>query len=109
MNTFQISTPAAEAELRVTPSATLSALNHPLRRSILRLLSEKGPATVTQMASKMSYVTRNNVRFHLDDLASRGIVRKDRPMGARESVYSPMEAARAQWVLTVLNLTAGED
>jgi DNA-binding transcriptional ArsR family regulator len=109
MNTPTASPQGVEIESRGTPSDILSALNHPLRRSILRLLLKRGPATATQMADRMSYVTPNNVRFHLDELASSGIVTKEKLADARGSVYSPTSAPRASWVQTVLKLTAGED
>jgi predicted ArsR family transcriptional regulator len=98
----------AETESRATPSEIISALNHPLRRSILRLLMKRGPATATQMADRMSYVTRNNVRFHLDDLASRGMAKKDKHPDKRESVYSLVEPPTA-WVVKILKVTAEED
>lgn len=100
---------SSDVNSQATPSEIISALNHPLRRSILRLLLEKGPATATQMAARMSYVTRNNVRFHLNNLTSSGMVQKEKLVDGRGSVYSPTAAPRKPWVLTVLKHTAEED
>jgi DNA-binding MarR family transcriptional regulator len=76
---------------------------------MLRLLFEMGPASATQMAGRISYVSRNNVRSHLDTLVARGMARKERQAGSKESVYWPTEEAPIGWVATVLILTAEED
>lgn len=97
------------AEPGATPSDLVSALNHPLRRSMLRLLTESGPASAKQMTGRMSYVTLNNVRSHLNVLAALGMARKEHPPGSRASVYSATDAPWIPWVATVLLLTAEED
>lgn len=101
--------PSRGADSRATTSDILGALNHPLRRSILRLLLEKGPASATQMAGRISYVSHSSVRSHLDVLAIRGMADKERRVGSKESVYSPTETSLIPWVATVLILTAEED
>ena len=101
--------PPREADPGVAPSVIISALNHPLRRSILRLLLEQGPSGATQMADRLPYVSRNSVRSHLDTLADSGMAKKEKPPYSRESVYSPTAAPRIPWVATVLRLTVRED
>jgi hypothetical protein len=61
------------------------------------------------MADRLAYVSRNNVRSHLDTLANSGMAKKEKPAYSRESLYSPTAAPRIPWVATVLRLTARED
>jgi DNA-binding transcriptional ArsR family regulator len=103
------SKPSREAEPPTKPSEIISALNHPIRRSSLRLLLEKAPASATQIGDRISDVTHNNLRFHLDLLVTSGMATKEKRVGVRTNFYSPNEALRAPWVGTVLKLTAGED
>ena len=98
-----------QAVLRAKRSEIISALNHPIRRSSLRLLLEKGPTSATQIAARMLLVTRNNVRFRLDSLVAGGMAKRDKRADSRESVYTPSEALRAPWIVAALKLTAGED
>jgi MFS family permease/DNA-binding transcriptional ArsR family regulator len=101
--------PSREAVSRAKTSEILSALNHPLRRSILRLLFERGPASARQIAERISYVTESSVRSHLDVLAMHGMAKKEKQAGSNANVYSPTEEAPVGWVATVLILTAEED
>jgi hypothetical protein len=57
----------------------------------------------------MSFVTRNNVRFHLDSLVTSGLAKREKRVDCQESVYTPSEALQAPWVMAALKLTAGED
>jgi len=109
VNPVAASSSSRDADLRATPSDMVSALNHPVRRSSLRLLYEIGPASARQVARRISYASANNVRSHLDTLVNRGVARKDREAGSKESVYSPLEKSPIGWVATVLMLTAEED
>jgi DNA-binding transcriptional ArsR family regulator len=98
-----------EANSRATHSDALIALNHPLRRSILRLLFEKGPASSKTMASRISYVSQSSVRSHMDILAMRGLAKREKRSGLKGYVYMPAEETPIGWIATVLILTGEED
>lgn len=53
--------------------AVFSALSHPTRRAVIRTLSEDGPSTVTELASRLP-VTRQAVAKHLEALEEAGLV-----------------------------------
>ena len=53
--------------------AVFSALSDPTRRAVIRSLSEDGPSTVTELASRLP-VTRQAVAKHLDALENAGLV-----------------------------------
>lgn len=94
------------------PSASdlVKALNHPSRRSILRYLLSRGPASSRDVQRGTPGLGGNRINFHFKILVTTGaITRRKRQAGYRESIYSLTEAARARWFLTVLNLTAAED
>lgn len=107
--TVEAAAPSREVASRATASDIISALDHPLRRSIFRLLLEKGTASATQMADLIPYTGHSSVRSHLDVLVFRGMAEKEKRAGSRESVYSPTDACLTGWVATALILTAEED
>ena len=53
--------------------AVFSALSDPTRRGVIRALSEDGPSTVTELASRLP-VTRQAVTKHLEALEDAGLV-----------------------------------
>jgi DNA-binding transcriptional ArsR family regulator len=58
---------------RVTDPDALKALTHPLRRQILRLLTQIGPATVTTLGEHTG-ADPGQLSFHLRELAKRGFI-----------------------------------
>lgn len=91
-------------------SDLIKALNNPIRRSILRHLLDVGAATAAQArAAVTEYASPTLVDFHLDVLVKAGVITRKIPQRRRGSVYSCTDAARAEWVLTALALTALDD
>jgi DNA-binding transcriptional ArsR family regulator len=79
-------------ELAVTLEPTLQdALNHPTRRSILRVLhQQESSCSVTAIVGKLAPVRRSEIVYHLQVLQDCGAVFVDgtRPApGGRDSVY----------------------
>lgn len=98
----------------VSPAAKTSeligALNHGVRRSVLRALLELGSASSTQIRPMIPNIIGNRLNFHLGILVTSGAVAKEKRVGYRESFYSLTEATqRSPWLLTALQLTADED
>ncbi len=62
---------------RVTDSASLKALAHPLRMALLGALVTEGPLTATQAADLLDE-TPSNCSWHLRKLAEHGFVREAR-------------------------------
>lgn len=93
-----------------TAAELLKALNHPVRRSVLRLLLEAGPSRSSQARTVISmYAAPNLINHHLGILERTGAVVREYPAGRGGSLYRCTEAVEAEWVLTALQLTAEED
>lgn len=95
---------------RGSASDLVRALNHGIRRSVLRYLLEKGAASTTEIRRALPGFVGNNLSHYLDILVETGtLVRKRKAVGYKERTFTPTDAIRAPWFLTVLNLTAQED
>jgi predicted ArsR family transcriptional regulator len=91
-------------------SDLIKALNHAIRRSILRFLLESAPATPAQIRRGIPIFVGTGLNFHLEILVATGTVTRVRTeVGRKEGFYSPTEAIQTSWFLDVLQLTAGED
>lgn len=105
----------AAADAGAAASELVKALNHSARRSILRvLLDAPTPVSSTHIRRMVPSAclsgSQNQLNFHLKLLVELRVVeREEKRLGHRENSYSPMEAIRAPWCLTVLKLTAAED
>ncbi len=82
-------------------AATFAALADPTRRHLLGMLSDRGPATATEIARELP-ITRQAVTKHLAALGGAGLVAARRE--GRETRYSltpePLEEAVA-WIAQV--------
>jgi len=99
---------------RVSPDAAqwVTALNHPLRRDILRILNEKEIASATDIA-RMTDLRLGNVAYHvkvLTELEILELVRRRQVRGAFEKFYrsAPLEG-KLEWVGVVLERTRRAD
>ena len=83
------------------PDLVFSALSDPTRRAVIRALSERGPQTLSELASELP-VTRQAVAKHLAALAHAGLVASERV--GRETQYrvtpQPLEDA-IEWMARV--------
>jgi len=84
-----------EESRQVTDPDVLKALTHPLRRQILRLLTQLGPATVTMLGEHIE-ADPGQLSFHLRELAKRGFV-TEAPELARDRRERWWRAARGSW------------
>lgn len=97
----------------LTPDASqwLSALNHPLRRGILRHFDETEIASATDLARTMD-VRLGNVAYHVKVLAELNVlklVRQRQVRGAREKLYRAVAEGRSDWVGVALERTRRSD
>lgn len=80
---------------RVTSPDVLKALTHPLRRQILRLLHQFGPATVTKLGEHTG-ADPGQLSFHLRELAKRGFI-EEAPELARDRRERWWRDVRGSW------------
>jgi DNA-binding transcriptional ArsR family regulator len=99
-------------ELNPNAAQWVAALNHPLRRSILRILSEQELASATFIA-KRTDTRLGNVAYHvkvLNELEVLELVRRRQVRGAFEKFYrSARIDGKVDWVRVVLDLTSKTD
>jgi len=86
-------------------AAVFAALTDPTRRALLGELAQTGPATVTELASRVP-VTRQAVAKHLAQLAEAGLVTQDAPVGRRHPYR--LNPAPIRVALSWLSLLANE-
>jgi DNA-binding transcriptional ArsR family regulator len=90
----------------------LAALNHPLRRSILRILGETEVASATDIA-RVTGLRLGNVAYHvkvLTELEVLELVRRRQARGAFEKFYrSAPIGGQAEWVGVALERTRAGD
>lgn len=93
-------------------SQWVTALNHPLRRSILRILAEKELASATDIA-RLTETRLGNVAYHvkvLTELQVLELVRRRQVRGAFEKFYrSATTRGKYAWVADVLERTRTSD
>jgi DNA-binding transcriptional ArsR family regulator len=82
--------------------ALLAALNHPLRRTILRLMAGKKAISPRELADQMDEQL-STVSYHVRILARRGAVKevsRKQVRGATQHFYR--RTLKAKWAMTVL-------
>lgn len=67
---------ADDGPLELNDPVAMRALAHPLRLTLLRLLSEEGPATATQLSGRTGQSVAS-VAYHLTKLAKYGFIEDD--------------------------------
>src|ERR671910_1841304 len=81
--------------------AVFSALSDPTRRGVIRALSEDGPSTVSELASRLP-VTRQAVTKHLEALEDAGLVAATTEGRGRRYRLTPGPMTRAMsWMADV--------
>lgn len=90
----------------------IAALNHPLRRNILRILYETETASATEIARRME-MRLGNVAYHvkvLADLDVLQLVHRRKVRGALEKFYRSVTLnGEGNWVAVVLERTRQSD
>ncbi|HEX4059397.1 MAG TPA: helix-turn-helix domain-containing protein [Streptosporangiaceae bacterium] len=86
---------------RVNDPDVLKALTHPLRRQILRLLVQFGPATVTKLGEHTG-ADPGQLSFHLRELAKRGFI-EEAPELARDRRERWWRAIEESWSWSTLD------
>jgi DNA-binding transcriptional ArsR family regulator len=88
------------------PGPVFQALADPTRRALLRTLSERGPATLSELSTAVP-ITRQAVTKHLVVLEEAGLVRgTGEPRGRR---YEPTPAPFAEAMDWMVDVGAGWD
>jgi DNA-binding transcriptional ArsR family regulator len=86
---------------RPTRRSVFEALADPTRRQVMRRLAEEGPASATQLASRLS-VTRQAVAKHLAALEEAGLVAHERRGRERRFRLTPAPLSEAvTWMADV--------
>jgi DNA-binding transcriptional ArsR family regulator len=91
------------------PDNLLAALNHPLRRRILRALDGEEAASPAELAKRLA-VPLTTVSYHVRILAHYGalkLVRTKPVRGAVEHFYRSL--VKAEWALAALHASQGAD
>jgi DNA-binding transcriptional ArsR family regulator len=89
----------------------IMALNHPLRRQVLRVVKEGGTASATELCQRFE-LPLSNVSYHVKVLVDLGVlklVRTRRVRGAKERFYRVASEGQAEWVRVVLEDTRDSD
>jgi DNA-binding transcriptional ArsR family regulator len=89
----------------------IMALNHPLRRQVLRVVEEGGTASATELCHRFD-LPLSKVAYHvkvLVDLDALKLVRTRKVRGARERFYRVASEGQAEWVRVVLEDTRSSD
>jgi DNA-binding transcriptional ArsR family regulator len=97
----------------MTPdTATLiTALNHPLRRQILRALASGEPASATNL-SELLQVRLGNIAYHMKVLTELKVLwlsGTQQVRGAQERFYRSVLDGKPAWTKTVLEQTREKD
>jgi len=100
-------------ENRMTPdtAALISALNHPLRRRILRVLATGRSASATDL-SEMLDVRLGNIAYHMKVLSELNVLwlaSTQQVRGAQERFYRSTLDTRPAWARTALEETRRGD
>ena len=100
----------AKGEAAPTAADLIKALNHPIRRSLLRFLLDRGPANSVEIrAAVTNYIAPTLVNHHLDELAKYGAVVRCKQPDEKAHVQCHTEAIEVDWFLTALSLTTVDD
>ncbi len=89
----------------------IMALNHPLRRQILRTVQPGEVASATALCQRFE-MPRSNVSYHvkvLVDLNVLKLVRTRKVRGAKELFYGAAFDGQTEWVRVVLEDTRSSD
>jgi DNA-binding transcriptional ArsR family regulator len=89
----------------------IAAMNHPLRRRILRYLRRDRTVSAARLSRSLN-VPLGNVCYHVKILAELEVlqlVSMRRVRGARESFYRPSLDGQADWVWKALEACQGRD
>jgi len=89
----------------------IMALNHPLRRQVLRVVKEEGTASATELCQRFE-LPLSNVSYHVKVMVDLGVlklVRTRKVRGARERFYRVVSDGQAEWVRVVLEDTRSSD
>jgi DNA-binding transcriptional ArsR family regulator len=103
----------APDETRMTPdtAALITALNHPLRRKILRVLASGEAASATDL-SELLEIRLGNIAYHMKVLTELKILwlsGTQQVRGAQERFYRSVLNSKPEWARTALDQTRTQD
>jgi hypothetical protein len=104
--------PKGKSQAAGTPpvGGVITALNHPLRRTLLRRYLDGPPTSPVALARELDE-SLNLIAYHVKILATNGVVRQvktERRRGALEHYFEPSLGSHAGWVEKVLALPDGD-
>jgi len=79
-----------------------AALGDPTRLALVQQLSDRGPASISTLADRVSTITRQGVTKHLEVLASAGVIDGSRHGRERVWTLNPARLADARRHLDVV-------
>lgn len=77
-------------------AALFAALGDPTRLTLLKALSDRGPASITTLAERVPSISRQGVTKHLHVLAAAGVIDGSRQGREQFWVLNPTRLAEAQ-------------
>ncbi len=97
--------------MNADPAWVIKALNHPVRRRILRYASKESTVSATQLSRELN-VSVSNAVYHVRVLVELGALRLvdvKRVRGAKESFYRSNLDDQGRWVQAALKATRAKD
>jgi hypothetical protein len=91
-----------------TTAQLVEALNHPIRRSLLRVIGENTSLSSVEARKRLGFRGGHN-NYHFDILVKSKALNRTQALGKREYIYTCAPATGATWFQEVLRLSAEED
>lgn len=91
-----------------TTAQLVEALNHPIRRRLLRVIGESTSLSSVEARKKLGFGAGHN-NYHFDILVKCKALSRTQELGKKEYIYTCSPATGASWFQEVLRLSADED
>lgn len=98
----------ARTSLMATTAQLVEALNHPIRRRLLRVIGESPSLSSIEARKKLGFKSGNN-NYHFNILVKTKALNRTHKLGKKEYIYTCGPATGAPWFQEVLRLSAEED
>jgi DNA-binding transcriptional ArsR family regulator len=93
---------------KATTAQLIEALNHPIRRRILRVVAKEKSLTSTEIRQILGFAVGHN-NYHFDTLVSCKALERFSEYGRREYRYACTPETNAKWFQQALRLSQEED
>lgn len=98
----------ARTSAMATTAQLVEALNHPIRRRLLRVIGESTSLSSVAARKKLGFGAGHN-NYHFDILVKTKALNRIQEVGKKEYIYSCAPGTGATWFQEVLRLSAEED